>query len=574
MKAFTPEISWHNRLPALSLDISSSFDDSGNTYRIATGGNDCRVYIWEVDIRVNQRSNSSPNPEIRIRAGLRRHQKSVGAVKFSSQHMLASGDDDGFIYLWKHKTDHDQQQQSSDLNPFFNDDGFEDLELWQQQRVLRGHLEDICDLAWSRDGQFLLSGSVDNSAILWDITKGCKVWCSDLIKGYVQGVAIDPHSQFMAAISSDRTLRIYNFSDKRLLNATRRMNLRSSHKAFFCDDTVQTFCRRLEFSPDGQFLITPTSRIVEKDPKQAPVSSKPSASDPKTPEVPKDTPRALETRDIEIIDLGENTEDKSIAGIGEVSQMPKDEPIAAKNEKNRSKENERTLSDCTKKCRKPMNVCLVFKRSSFNKPIHYYPTGREIALCVRFSPILYKLRDSETNFWGIPYRIVFAIATSRSVIIYDSQQSTPIGYASQIHLARLTDIAWSSDGLLLMISSYDGYSTLITFDRGELGEQYVGPMLESNIKSVTDEDKTDENTVENGKSCEEKALKKGQKRPKVPKEAVASKKEKLNSEEDSEKEDKISTMDPKNPKKGTPKKITPTRLPESATMWKYVVKRS
>lgn len=466
MKAFTPEISWHNRLPALALDISHSPDDKlGNcVYRIATGGNDCRVYIWLVDLS----GRSSDKPDIKIRAGLRRHQKSVGAVRFSpNSSMLASGDDDGYIYLWRHKIAEEEensetsnnrssnQQSNFESNTFLNDDGFEDLEIWQQYRVLRGHIEDICDLTWSKDGLFLLSGSIDNSAILWDTTKCTKVWCSDLIKGYVQGVALDPHSQYMAAISSDRTLRIYNFSDKRLMNATRRMNIKSGQfKAFFGDDTVQTFCRRFEFSPDGQFLLAPTGRLLEKDQTKA------------------------------------------------------------------------------------TNIFLTFKRSSFSKPILYYPTGREVALCIRFSPVIYKLRETKhdvennndddsdiieiteandenqnngqfkmneigngdsikngnsdngriKNFWNIPYRMVFAVATSRSILIYDSQQSTPIGYASQIHLARLTDLAWSSDGRLLMITSYDGYSTLLTFDKNEFGERYTGevysPIVEQQKKEM------------------------------------------------------------------------------------------
>jgi len=36
----------------------------------------------------------------------------------------------------------------------------------------RSHLEDVYDIAWSSDGTQLISGSVDNSAILWDIKKG------------------------------------------------------------------------------------------------------------------------------------------------------------------------------------------------------------------------------------------------------------------------------------------------------------------------------------------------------------------------------------------------------------------
>lgn len=36
---------------------------------------------------------------------------------------------------------------------------------------LRGHLGDVADLSWSKDGRYLVSGSVDNSAIVWDVKK-------------------------------------------------------------------------------------------------------------------------------------------------------------------------------------------------------------------------------------------------------------------------------------------------------------------------------------------------------------------------------------------------------------------
>ena len=36
----------------------------------------------------------------------------------------------------------------------------------------RGHIEDVYDLSWSPDGSNLISGSVDNSAIIWDVMKG------------------------------------------------------------------------------------------------------------------------------------------------------------------------------------------------------------------------------------------------------------------------------------------------------------------------------------------------------------------------------------------------------------------
>jgi WD40 repeat protein len=38
----------------------------------------------------------------------------------------------------------------------------------------RFHRKDVLDLQWSADGAFLISGSVDNSCIIWDVNKGWK----------------------------------------------------------------------------------------------------------------------------------------------------------------------------------------------------------------------------------------------------------------------------------------------------------------------------------------------------------------------------------------------------------------
>lgn len=38
--------------------------------------------------------------------------------------------------------------------------------------MFRGHIEDVYDICWTRDGNFMVSGSVDNTAIMWDINKG------------------------------------------------------------------------------------------------------------------------------------------------------------------------------------------------------------------------------------------------------------------------------------------------------------------------------------------------------------------------------------------------------------------
>lgn len=70
---------------------------------------------------------------------------------------------------------------------------------------------------------------------------------------------------------------------------------------------------------------------------------------------------------------------------------------------------------------------------------------------------------------------MFAVATQDSVLFYDSQQSHPFAKVSQIHYLRLTDISWSPDGRMLIVSSTDGFATFITFEANEIGIPYDGP---------------------------------------------------------------------------------------------------
>lgn len=71
-------------------------------------------------------------------------------------------------------------------------------------QVLRGHLEDIYDISWCPLGNFLVSGSVDNTAFVWDIQKGKTTGVLTDHKGFVQGVSWDPKNQCIATMCSDR----------------------------------------------------------------------------------------------------------------------------------------------------------------------------------------------------------------------------------------------------------------------------------------------------------------------------------------------------------------------------------
>lgn len=47
------------------------------------------------------------------------------------------------------------------------------------------------------------------------------------------------------------------------------------------------------------------------------------------------------------------------------------------------------------------------------------------------------------NTLQLPYRVVFAVASEDSIFFYDSQQSLPFGYVSNIHYHTLSDLTWS-----------------------------------------------------------------------------------------------------------------------------------
>ncbi|XP_043644137.1 chromatin assembly factor 1 subunit B [Drosophila teissieri] len=393
MKCKIPEISWHNRDPVLSVDIQQNGLGlrSPTVCRLASGGSDAHVLIWYVN-----RSDDAEGVDVDLAADLSRHQRAVNAVRWSPNgELLASGDDESVVFIWKQKADHEV------VNIVDADDcSGQDKEVWMTLKVLRGHREDIYDLSWAPNSQFLVSGSVDNTAMLWDVHSGKSLAILDDHKGYVQGVAWDPCNQYIATMSTDRQMRIFDANTKRVLHRVSKCGfpVKEGHEMhgksirLYQDGTLQTFFRRLCFTPDGKLLLTP-SGITDYD--------------------------------------------------GVV---------------------------------KPINTSYGFSRYDLSKPAFVLPFPNEYAVAVRCSPVLYRLRpyNAEKNppIISLPYRMIYAVATKNAVFFYDTQQPVPIAIVSNIHYSRLTDLTWSSDGTVLIVSSTDGYCSLITFEPTELGDRY------------------------------------------------------------------------------------------------------
>lgn len=415
MKCCIPEISWHNRDPVLSIDLQPHSKDG--FVRLATGGTDSHVLMWNVTIGENGVGT------VEFLSDLARHQRAVNTVRFSPNgEILASGDDEAVIILWMLKP-------KSDIPDLFSnkDAEAENQENWTVLKILRGHMEDVYDICWSPDSCQLLSGSVDNTAILWDVSKGKSIHLFSEHKGFVQGVAWDPKSQFIATLSSDRNCRIYSLKTKKVVQKLYQAQLKigdGEEKPYklFHDDTLKTFCRRLNFSPDGLILFTPCG----------------------------------------LLELNEGTD------ASEESEVRRKE--------------------------KKINATYAFARNNnFAKPVAYYPSADRYSVAVRCCPILYELRPGQPSLYDIPYRMIFAVATQNAILLYDTQQVTPFARIARIHYTRLTDIAWSNNGRIIVISSTDGYCSIVTFNEKELGTPYepakcaeeaVSPSLPSSFQTL------------------------------------------------------------------------------------------
>lgn len=80
--------------------------------------------------------------------------------------MLASAGDDGNILLWV-------PAENAALHATnFGEDGLEDKETWRIKTMCRSTGSEIYDLAWSPDGVYFITGSMDNIARIYNAQTG------------------------------------------------------------------------------------------------------------------------------------------------------------------------------------------------------------------------------------------------------------------------------------------------------------------------------------------------------------------------------------------------------------------
>lgn len=356
MKFDLPQIFWHgNRERIMSIDF-------GDKLELVTAGTDLAssmfLRLWQVQL----------GPEIKIDhlENLGTHERSVNIVRYSPcKSMIASGSDDSCVIIWEKKK-----------KPIFGEDKYELG--WGAKKILRGHSREVHDLSWSSNSNFLISGSLDGSLIIFDISKGKLIQRLEGSKP-IHGVAW--HNNFCASLSTDRCLRIYE-KGKKGFYIKHCVKDYEGQKLFQDEASSSAYFRKLDFSPDGRFLVTSAGII--------------------------------KTQPCVHLFLYEN-----------------------------------------------------FAFPSLSFPINL--TNNATALAVRFCPVVFKSTEKKL-FSNYLVRTVWAVACKDSVLLFNSDQTSPIGAISNPHYSSITDVAWYEDRALAICST-DGYISFLTFTEGELGER-------------------------------------------------------------------------------------------------------
>ena len=359
---------------------------------------------------------------------------------------------------------------------------------------IRPSLEEIFDIQWSPDSCFVLAGAINSRAEIVRVLskeKESLVLCGHT--GYVQGVAWDPRNEVVVTQSADRSCKVHSIKQKpgmmvklagrghvvakmlahtgyalkqevetgpstaadpfnemaatnetttELLDKDNTQQPQIKPKNLYADATVPSFFRRPTFSPDGAILITPTG--IHR-PFQ-------------------DTA---------------NDENKNGSSNGSGNGRQLTTYIAPEMKK----------SFCT----------YIFTRSQYAIPAISLYGLEEPSVAVRCSPVLYKMIDSNSvsvassspnksssDGVDVPpppvmisgrYRMIFAVITISSIMIYTTQYEHPVARFGGLHLACINDATWSADGRMLVVCSSDGYLSFLRFSEGTLGE----PLAEEDV---------------------------------------------------------------------------------------------
>ncbi|MFH0992113.1 MAG: caspase family protein [bacterium] len=116
-----------------------------------------------------------------------------------------------------------------------------DASTGREIRTFAGHSERIWSVAISPDGRYVATGSYDKTAKIWETSTGKELRVLTGHKDEVHSVSFSPDGQYLATGSCDKTAKLWETSTGREVKS-------------FTGHSEDIYC--LAFSPNGQYMVT------------------------------------------------------------------------------------------------------------------------------------------------------------------------------------------------------------------------------------------------------------------------------------------------------------------------------
>lgn len=125
-----------------------------------------------------------------------------------------------------------------------------DVQTGREIRTFRGHSNSVSSVCFSPDGKYIVSGSLDNTARLWDIETGEEIrkFCGH--SGAVYSVEFSPDGELIATGSLDNTIRLWDMKTGVAIQSFGGVHRRFSLIRMFVPEGINSVC----FSPDGKYI--------------------------------------------------------------------------------------------------------------------------------------------------------------------------------------------------------------------------------------------------------------------------------------------------------------------------------